>query len=443
MMKLLICFAHILLVFAVSGSDVSALQDQTWNATIEAATQRRWHDVVKQTNSIDRNRKVPVQVYLVRAMALMNVGRPADAARVATIAIARDPTVIESYLTAAEARRQANQHDSALIVLKAALRSFPDDARLLLSIGISLAVTGRCNEAIAPLEDAMFKRPENVTIAKQLAQCLAAEDRSQEAAELYGRLLDTEPNDKAVRIALAELMVILSLKDSAATLYSQVFSRDTTDVRAALAYSSVLHDLGRSAEAVTLLRRITTIAPDSADVWYNIGIVQFASGMPDSAIRSYRRAISLRSTFPEALFNLGLAYETRGFVEDAVVAFKRCVVQSKALAPSAYNRIAETLRNQNRIDDAIEYHNQAAAFDTTNMYLLAAKGHTLLLGNRYEEAISYLEPLVKQHPNSPDLLHALARNYVRIGKKSEALAIAEELDRTKPDFAKDIREMMR
>jgi Flp pilus assembly protein TadD len=440
-----IAFVFVLLVVLPPAGTIQAQSrnPDRWKPVVEAASAGQWNDVLERTKNIENDKTAPPQVVLLRAVGLMRLSDPASASRVARSALRRDPSLVEAYLTAAEADRQANRLDSAIAILRLGLRRFPDEARLHASLGLGLAVAGRCDEAIMSLEEAMFRRPSNLAITKQLAQCLAATDRTHEAVDLYAQILQVEPRDRAVRTALAEALTVIGLTDSAVSLYRSLWHEDSTQNRLGLAYAAALHDSKRFSEAVNVLRTIATRTPDSASVWYNLGVAAFASGQTDSAIRAYRRAIQLQPSFPEAYFNLGIAFDARGFVEDAVVAFRRCAAQSRTLAAAAYNRIAEVLRNQNRIDDALEYHDQALSFDSDNTHLMAAKGHTLLLGNRFTDAIQYLEPLLNKYPNSADILHALARNYVRIGRREDAETIARKLDGMNTAFASDIREMMK
>jgi tetratricopeptide (TPR) repeat protein len=441
--NLMIAVGTALILLWIAAVPAEAQGEARWQPTIAAAAEGRWADVVAQTKSAETDKKAPAQIILLRAVGLMRLNNPVGAARTARLAIRKDPTVVEGYLTAAEADRQSGQHDSAAVVLRRALRRFPDDARLHMSLGLGLAVTGRCDEAIAPLEEAMYRRPSNLAIVKQLAQCLAAINRTAEAVDLYNQILEFNPADRAVLTALAEALVALGYSDSAISLYDGLWKGDSSNVRIGVAYAAALHDGKRYAQAAGVLRTVSNLAPDSASIWYNLGVACFAAAMPDSAIRAYRKAIQLQPTFPEAYYNMGIAYDNRGFVEDAVVAFKRCAVQDRELASAAYNRIAEVMRNQNRIDDALEFHDQALAIDGNNVHLMAAKGHTFLVGNRYTEAIAYLEPLVTRFPDRAEVLHALARHYVRIGRRAEAESAAQILDSMNPSLASDIREMMK
>jgi tetratricopeptide (TPR) repeat protein len=409
----------------------------------DAAAQGRWKDVITLTKTAERDKQAPALALTLRALAMLETGNAQGGLSAAIAAITRDSSVKQAWLLASESAMRLNRSDTALQFLASAIRRFPDDAAVLQTYGLALARRNECDRAIAPLEDAMFRRPDNVGVVLQLAQCYERLNRFAEAATLFERVLEIRPSDANARIGLADAYMKQERFSDAVPLYSRLVTegRDTPTLTIALA--AALSGSGQHQKAIDALQPLAVKRPDDADVVYNIALAFAATARPDSAMRYFRRAVQLRPTFPQALYHLALAQDDAGFADDALRTLQRCALQNPAMAPMCYFRSAEVLRAANRLEEAIEMHDQCLALTDTVTTYVASKGHTLFLLDRTSEAIAFLESYLQKVPNDADLSHAVARHYIKAGRTEEAKKIIERLDSTHRPLADQLRNQMK
>ena len=122
---------------------------------------------------------------------------------------------------------QDGRFDDAARLYRELLKAVPDEAGLLMNLGMALAMGGHESEAVAPLERALALKPELVPARLFLGSTYLALGQPEKAIDPLKRAAAARPTDAETRRMLAD------------------------------AYSRV----GRGTDAATELRKVTELAP--------------------------------------------------------------------------------------------------------------------------------------------------------------------------------------
>jgi tetratricopeptide (TPR) repeat protein len=137
--------------------------------------------------------------------------------------------------------------------------------------------------------------------------------------------------------------------------------------------------------AEQIFRRLTEISPEFAEAWINLGRSRLLLGRPDEAWDSLLEASKLRSDAGKVNFFLGITAKDQG---DYIRALD-------------YLRKAETVYPRDR-------------------RILYQLGKTLLLLQRYQDAIEVLKRAVEIDPEDSQVHSQLSRCYEAVGNQAEA-----------------------
>jgi tetratricopeptide (TPR) repeat protein/serine/threonine protein kinase len=262
------------------------------------------------------------------AAALREGGRPAEAVRYYTAALALRPDNPGVYLNRADALRAAGDLDGALADLRQAVARAPRYAMAHDSLGLALWDKGDEEGAVAAYRRALVIDPKLATAHNNLGHALSARGDQEGAAA-------------ALRQALA------------------------LDPEFAQAHNNLGIVLGRQGDregAVAAYHRATELGPRRAPAHFNLGIALWDRGDREGAIAAYRRATEIDPSHALAHLNLGVALRAAGDGKGAVVALRRAVELSPRLA-RAHANLASALLDAGEVELAVAACRRAIDLD--------------------------------------------------------------------------------
>lgn len=433
----------LLTIVLLGRHTVAAMQDAELRAASEAAAAGRWAEVLKTTTPLVRKHPKHVGGSVLHAMALLQTGRFGDAAREGRRALTLDSTVAQAYLVTAEALLRTDSTKASLTLLDKARTTLPNDLAIPTATGMTLARLGRHHEAVVPLEDVLFRRPDNSVVLRQLAQSYRAIGRVHEATGLLEQALNVDATDRVARHALAECYYATARYADAGRTYRSLLTDDPADANARHALAVVLSSQGQYQDAVVEFREALRRQADNAELWYNYGTALRFVQQTDSAYRAFRRAVALAPTMAPAWLNLGLSQEQLGRTDDGLKSFAKAAELDTSLAALAYDHSATALRAAGRFDEAVTFHERALRQRASEAMIVVSYSHTLFAAKRHEAGITLIQTALQRFPDNPDLLHVLARHYIRLGRMDDAESIRQRIASIRPLLAEDLRSMMK
>lgn len=399
--------------------------------------------VEKLSATILRSQPNDARVLLLRANARLSANNLPGALVDINAAVAADPSLLPAWMLQAEVLQRSNRAEEARAVLTDARKLFPDSEIPSVALGLSWARSGDCEQATFALEDALTRKPDNVSAILQLSQCYLRLDRSDEAIDLLSRTFEVRPQDVTVGIALGDALVAGHHFDSAASVLQTLRKQHPARYEIDGLYATALEGQGRSDSALVVLEELTRRLPKDAAAWSGFGLMAARAGKLDTAARALKRSVEIDPRNAPTWFELGVVQHERGFHDEAIQAFRRVTLSAKDGAPLAYDNIALVYRSQRSYDDAIRAHQQAIKLDSSSARFVASYGLTLHTAERHNEALEILESANQRWPSDVDVLFALTRVYIHVGKTELAKALIERIDKVRPDLAKELRSNMK
>ena len=203
--------------------------------------------------------------------ALYSQRRFAEAAQVASELVSARPSMGVGYSQWSQALLELGDRRQAIEVMNDARERGVASSVLLQQLGLTLAETGRADEAVDILQE-LHQESKDPAVASTLGLALTEAGRAEEAVTV---LLDSLQQDSGNAKTYERLSV------------------------------SALH-LRRVAEAKLYAGRAVELDPGLPHAWNNLGVARFMSGDGAGALEAWRESLALDGDQFDTLYNLGV-----------------------------------------------------------------------------------------------------------------------------------------
>ncbi|MCC7139377.1 MAG: protein kinase [Planctomycetes bacterium] len=237
--------------------------------------------------------------------ALAAVGRPEEACRYLTAAIALRPASAPAHDNLASMLDTLGRTVEAEIVFRRAIELQPQRSIQHSNLAILLHKAGRLEEAEVAARDAVSLDARDAEAWAELARIRFNRKRYPQAAEAATESIRLRPNDASMRLVLANSHLLAGRTEDAVAAYRETLRLDPRHPGTKLPFATALWARGDRTEAIVMNREAILADPDSAPARYSLGVYLGATGDDAGAIRSYREAIRLDEGHAEAHCNLG------------------------------------------------------------------------------------------------------------------------------------------
>jgi tetratricopeptide (TPR) repeat protein len=259
------------------------------------------------------------------AQALTAVGRPAEAVRYYTAALALRPDNPGVYLNRGTALRAAGEPDGAVADLRQALALAPRYAMAQDSLGLALWAKGDREGAVAACRRAIEIDPQLATAHNNLGRALSVMGDQEGAAAAIRRALALSPRFAEAHNNLGIVRGRQGDREGAIAAYRRAIELSPKRFSAHFNLGLALWDQGDREGAVAAYRRAIEIDPRHALAHLNLGVALRAAGEGKGALAACRRAVELRPRLARAHANLASALLDAGEAELAVAACRRAI----------------------------------------------------------------------------------------------------------------------
>ncbi|MEM1000372.1 MAG: tetratricopeptide repeat protein [Bacteroidota bacterium] len=164
-------------------------------------------------------------------------------------------------------------------------------------------------------------------------------------------------------------------------------------------------------EAQLYFQKVQLKEPDNAATYVGLGRIYDLQRIEESAEYQYGEAINRDPSYVYGYFRLGQLYKKQKKYNDAADKFRKCIEIDANFAP-AYREMAEMWNLAGKPDKADENMTQYLKLMGDDLGAKMRSGTFKYLGERYDEAIAIMEPLL-QDTNSLLLLRLLGYSYVK------------------------------
>ena len=218
----------------------------------------------------------------------------------------------------------------------------------------------------------------------------------------------------------------------AARLYQAALELDADNASAHNNLGFVLGQQQQWPEALTHLRTAIRLNPNLSMAHSNLGQVMVATGQIEEGIEHLETAVSCDSDNATAWDNLARMRLLLGNLEGGEYAASRALKLAPN-SPHLLTRLGTAVAAQKRFAEAIQYFQQAIAWDNNFSKAWLQLGITRFLRNDLGSAQEALEIATSLNPNDTNALRHLALVRLSLGHREDAIASFERLLALQPD----------
>jgi len=298
-----------------------------------------------------------------------------------------EPGVAEVCADLAVAYYSVGRFDDAAKQARQALKLKPTLTNAHFFLGLSLAESDRCQEALPYLEKDYGRAPDNSmkrSIGVDALRCAMSANDSDRALSVVHSLSHDFPGDPDVLYLTSHLYSILSTRAS---------------------------------------QRLLVTAPESYQAHQLNAEVLAIQGKLSDAAAEYRKVLSIDPRLPEIHYELGelLLAGERGphTLDEAQREFEAELQIDPRSATSEYE-LGEMARQAREWNDAIQHFQHAVTLDPQFADALIGLGKSLVSAGRPKEAVTPLERSVKIDPTNANAHYQLSFAYRRVGREEDA-----------------------
>jgi tetratricopeptide (TPR) repeat protein len=288
-------------------------------------------------------------------------------------------------------------------------------------LGSALFEAGLLKEAEAELTAATKLNPADTDSVVRLARVYLARKDLPAA----GRTLEmsvARGNDPApVYALLADVYEQSGHVENAIPAMRLAIQRDPQSEKYRFAYAVLLTDSNAPGAAVIRLEEALQTFPASSRLWFALGFANFKLDKNEEAERALRKAVEIDPRFAPAFAYLGLIRARTGAFDEAISLYEKALAADAKLGV-VHHLIADAMLKQMNADArVIEKHlRQAVEMDPTFTPARLSLGKLFMRSQRWAEAVSEFEQVVKLDQNAPDAYYQLGLAYGRLKRTADA-----------------------
>jgi Tfp pilus assembly protein PilF len=337
----------------------------------------------------------------------------------ADVDIARAFTAVSLRLKDYEAASTYYENYAAALATESGTPAHSSPARA--ELGAALFEAGLLKQAEAELTAAISLDPTDTDSVLRLARVylqlknIPAAGRTLEASVARG-------NDPAPAYALlADVYEQSGHLENAIPAMRLAIQRDPQSERYRFAYAVLLTNSNAPAAAVIRLEESLQSFPSSSRLWFALGFAKFKLGKYDEAEKSLTKAIELDPKFAPAFAYLGLIRARTGAYAEAIELYQRGLRADAKLGIVHYLIADAMLKQINTDPQSIEAHlRESVTMDLTFTPARLALGKLFMRSQRWNEAVSELEQVIKLDPSVPETYYQLGLAYGRLKRPADA-----------------------
>jgi predicted Zn-dependent protease len=346
--------------------------------------------------------------------AAMQAGRFDDAAKIYDELTSARPDDAGLLLNLGMARYMAGHPADALTPLQKSVRLTPSLAPASLFLGASLLDLGRSKEAVPPLERAVTAMPQNADAREMLARACLGTSQFAKSAQHYRTLAEMQPVNPKAWYGLARSYEGIS-EAALAALQRQAPNSPLIEL--------VVADVAVSQEkfpaALAIYRRVLDGTPPVGGLHEAVAELYERAGKPEWAAQELR-AVERRSASECATRVAECDFLAGKFRESLATAMHSVTPSGRYWAIRAANRLATAAVAQlETLPPSVELHLIRAELAQSS--------------GRNTEAVTDVRAALQLSPGNPAIERALAQALMQAHDTDEALPLLERLNRERPD----------
>ncbi|HVK85439.1 MAG TPA: HEAT repeat domain-containing protein [Kofleriaceae bacterium] len=341
--------------------------------------------------------------------------------------------------------KETGAQDKAIQALKKAVSKAPWELGTQRELIGLLETAGKDNEALAQYEAVVRAAPGDASFQLELAERYLRRAQEKKGLDTLARLRNRFPNDAGVLSAIADMYQRWGKEDLAIAEYERLAKLEPDDAAHLVTLGEQYWQKGDAtskARAEATWKRLT--ASGKASGYAKYGEVLAEHNKPTEALANFAKAIQLDDKKPELYKSRAGVYESMKRYAEAIVDWDKALslIGTKPTDRMARKDVRRHLVSVLVRAGGIEHKKKAwiqkfADGDIEAGYFLA-EVYTKPNHQQKGEPLGTLEKLREKVPDDHDLLTELVKEYRRVRKYDEAVALLLDLAKRVPTRERDV-----
>jgi tetratricopeptide (TPR) repeat protein len=315
---------------------------------------------------------------------------------------------------------------------RSVLETEPRNVAALHTLGVIKLQTGHTQEAIQQLLEASALQPGDAAILGHVAVALVSNRQPDEAMRFFRKSLDIAPRDPDTLYNYAKALHTCGMFKEAVSNYRAVLGIQPNLSEVHFNLGNTLRDMGKLDEAVRSYRDAIRLKPDYLKALNNLGIVLRQLRRYDEAARHLREALRIKPDYVPAHQNLGLAFVAQRRFDDAIACHRRALELQPDFHP-VRNSLGKLFAERKQFDEATALLDGPPVRQCVEAYWRLAE--KLREADRVDESLAWARKGVEGDPKNGMARNVLATVLQHRGELDAAMVEFRQALELRPDLA--------
>ncbi|MBY0512021.1 MAG: tetratricopeptide repeat protein [Rhodospirillaceae bacterium] len=310
-----------------------------------------------------------------------------------------DPAALQTRFQEALAAHQQGDLARAQGLYRGILAQWPDQADVLLLLGITHLQTQNYTEAAAVIARAVAANPANPGAWFNHGMALLHVQQYAGAADSFGRVIALQPDNPDAHNNRAIALRALGRHEEALAGYDQAVALRPDAPENHNNRAVTLGDLERHEEAAAACATAIALKPDYAEAHSNHGNALRMLRRYDEALVSFGRALALHPADAQVHNNRAMVYADLKQCDAALAGYAQAIALNPSYA-EAFNNRANMFVELRQYDAALADYNKAVTLDPRYADAFVNLGHLQADMRRFEDAVASYQTARRIKPRS-------------------------------------------
>ena len=291
-------------------------------------------------------------------------------------------------------------------------------------------------EAERMAKEVLQKDPNHIEGHILMGSVLFAQDHKTEAFAELNRAIEIDPKRVESYLSLARFYALTKDIATAEATFQRAISVNGASALAHYEFGKFLVQTNRPDAAETEFQNAVQVDPNNRDARFVLASFYLVNRRFDKAEDAYKNLAELDKDKPEGRSVLADFYSATGRMDEAMAIYKEVVAKSPDYTQGRY-RLAEIMLMHGDIANAKNEVDGILKKDGNDRQAMILRARIEMQSgepNDLKAAITDLQEVLRQEPNSRPGLFFMAEANFRLGQIDQARSFAGDLDRNYPDY---------
>lgn len=334
--------------------------------------------------------------------------------------------------------------EAAIAELEKYVAAQPDRYKLRGALARVYAGAGQMEKAVATyqytVDHSSGKDADGIDARNRIIELLLSQKKKDEAEKMIKDVLQLEPENPDSLFIRAQMSLNGGDVNSAIADLRTILKNSPDSIPALLLMGTAQERIGAANLALDNYRKVIQINPDNVPGLANAARLHLAQNQVDDAQKMLEHARKLVPDNLDVARSLADVYSRKKMFKEALEICEQLQLNSKT-APAGFY-LAGVVRLQNQeYPAAIDMFKKALDKEPRAIEPLQALMTALFVNKQPDQAETYLEKHVKDHPDQVHAQELLGALYRQVKKYPEAEKILEDVLKAQPDRISTYREL--